>query len=47
MGRGVSIRGLVIGIIAFFIVLMVVVWVVAERANPKMIQPTETSRPMK
>ena len=29
------------------VVLLVVVWVVAERANPKMIQTDETSRPMK
>ncbi len=41
MPRSLSFKGVIIGIVAFFIALMVFVWVVAERADPKMIPQSQ------
>lgn len=41
MSRGISMKAVIIGIIAFFVVLMVAVWVIAERTNPQMIHQTD------
>jgi len=42
MPRSLSFKAVIIAIIAFFIALMVVVWVVAERADPKMVPQSQT-----
>ena len=39
--RGLNMKGVIIGIIAFFIALMVIVWVVAERTDPEMIPQSD------
>lgn len=41
MPRGISMKAVIIGIIAFFIALMVTVWVIAERTNPQMVRQTD------
>ncbi len=42
MPRSISFKGVIIGIVAFFIVLMVVVYVVAERTEARMDPQSQT-----
>ncbi len=43
MAGGISIKGLVIGIIAVFMVLMVAMWIIAVGVDPKMIRTSEST----
>ena len=43
MGRGINIKGLVIGMIAVFMALMVAAWIIAVQVDPKMVRKSEST----
>ncbi len=42
MARGINFKGLIIGIIAVFMTLMVAMWIIAVRVDPQMIRTSES-----